>query len=77
MHLCHFYLDGECYFSNWEGNQQESIWEGVDDYDEEIGTLGMLLDLGSGTLSLYQNGLRVGILKDGLAGAYCLIASFI
>jgi len=38
VHLCHFYLDGECYFSNWEGNQQESIWEGVDDYDEEIGT---------------------------------------
>jgi len=39
--------------------------------------MGMLLDLGSGTLSLYQNGLRVGILKDGLAGAYCWIASLI
>ena len=34
----------------------------------------MLLDLGEGTLSVYQNGRRVGTLKDGLAGEYCWIA---
>ena len=36
----------------------------------------MLLDLGEGTLSVYQNGRRVGTLKDGLAGEYCWIAGF-
>ena len=36
----------------------------------------MLLDLDEGTLSVYQNGRRVGTLKDGLAGEYCWIAGF-
>ena len=38
--------------------------------------LGMLLDLDEGTLSVYQNGRRVGTLKDGLAGEYCWCAGF-
>jgi len=38
--------------------------------------LGMLLDLDSGTLSLYQNGRKLGTLKDGLVGEYCWIAGF-
>jgi len=36
----------------------------------------MLLDLDSGTLSVYQDGLRLGTLKDGLAGEYCWTAGF-
>ncbi|EJK69480.1 hypothetical protein THAOC_09257, partial [Thalassiosira oceanica] len=38
---------------------------------------GMLLDLGNGTLSVYQNGQRLGTLKDGLAGEYCWTCSII
>ncbi|EJK57195.1 hypothetical protein THAOC_22789, partial [Thalassiosira oceanica] len=75
VHFCHFYYGtGDCYYSDWEGYPHISIWEGVDEYDEEIDTLGMLLDLDSGTLSLYRNGRKVGTLKDGLAGVYCWIA---
>ncbi|EJK45909.1 hypothetical protein THAOC_35454, partial [Thalassiosira oceanica] len=55
VHCCHFYLNGDCWYSNWEG-EVESFWEGVDNYDKGIHTLGLLLDLDSGTLSLYQNG---------------------
>ncbi|EJK48846.1 hypothetical protein THAOC_32325 [Thalassiosira oceanica] len=81
--FCHFYLsgEGECYYSNfnWEeghGNTK-SIWEGVDDYDCRNEKLGLLLDLDIGTLSVYQNGQKLGTLKDGLAGVYCWIAGFI
>ncbi|EJK70067.1 hypothetical protein THAOC_08609, partial [Thalassiosira oceanica] len=77
VHCCHFYLNGDCWYSNWEG-EGESIWEGVDNYDKGIhNTLGLLLDLDSGTLSLYQNGQKLGTLKDRLAGVYCWIASFV
>ncbi|EJK71716.1 hypothetical protein THAOC_06816, partial [Thalassiosira oceanica] len=77
VHFCHFHHTGECYYSNWEGVQdQRSYWEGIDNYDANIGMLGMLLDLDSGTLSVYQHGQRVGILKDGLAGVYCWITCF-
>ena len=41
-----------------------------------IETLGMLIDLDSGTLSVYQNGRSLGTLKDGLAGVYWWIACF-
>jgi len=71
---CCFYVYGQCYCSNWEGtDSQRCHWEGIDDYDRRIKTLGMLLDLDIGTLSLYQNGRRLGTLKDGLAGVYCWI----
>ena len=36
--------------------------------------LGMLLDLDSGTLSVYQNRQRFGIVTYGLAGEYCWLA---
>lgn len=58
---------------NWEGDLQKSILEGVDNYDKAIGTLGMLLDLDSGTLSVYQNGRRVGTLKNGQASIVGLL----
>ncbi|KAL7540940.1 hypothetical protein ACHAXR_010489 [Thalassiosira sp. AJA248-18] len=42
-------------------------WEG----SREHVTLGMLLDLDAGTLSVYSNGRNLGVLKDGLTGEYC------
>ncbi|EJK53384.1 hypothetical protein THAOC_27196 [Thalassiosira oceanica] len=78
VHFCYFCRNtGQCYYSNWEGYPQISFWEGVDEYDMRIHKLGLLLDLDSGTLSVYQNGQKVGTLKDGLAGVYCWIASFV
>ncbi|EJK54202.1 hypothetical protein THAOC_26230, partial [Thalassiosira oceanica] len=77
VHFCRIFLSGYCWYSNLEGvRNQRSDWDGFDNFDEDIDTLGMLLDLDSGTLSVYQNGKRVGILKDGLAGVYCWFTSF-
>ena len=80
--FCRFSLceEGECYYSNWgvppESESTWEDWEGVDNYDGRIGELGMLLDLDSGTLSVYQDGRRLGTLNDGLAGVYCWFACF-
>ena len=69
--------DGFYYWYDWTGGYEKAVnWEGRGDYDGECNTLGMLLDLGEGTLSVYQNGRRLGTLKDGLAGEYCWIAGF-
>ena len=35
--------------------------------------IGMLLDLNEGTLSVYKNGRRLGLMKRGLAGRYCWV----
>ncbi|EJK71375.1 hypothetical protein THAOC_07195 [Thalassiosira oceanica] len=78
VHFCQFYHNGQfagqCWYSNWEGTDRRSIWEGIDNFDKDNDTLGMLLDLDSGRLSVYRNGQRVGILKNELAGVYCWIA---
>ena len=77
MDFCCFHVDGLCFYTNWEeATNRRCHWEGVDDYDKTIDTLGMLLDLDIGTLSVYQNGRKVGTLKDGLAGVYCWITCF-
>ena len=86
VHFCLFYhyLSGECWYSDWEGvtnrrsshfniSRGDNIGPG-DSWSRRMKTFGMLLDLDSGTLSVYQNGQRVGTLKDGLAGVYCWTA---
>ena len=37
--------------------------------------IGMLLDLDEGTLSVYKNGRKLGVMKRGLAGQYCWVVS--
>ena len=48
-------------YSRWQGH------EGL----EESGTIGLLLDLNEGNLSVFKNGRRLGVMKDGLNGEYC------
>ena len=66
-------INGTCCCYNWDGRAKNTHWEGRDDYDRNGDALGMLLDLEKGTLSLYQNGRKLGTLNDGLAGEYCWI----
>ena len=40
-------------------------------------TIGMLLDLDEGTLSVYKNGRKLGVMKRGLAGHYCWVISLL
>ena len=37
----------------------------------EDGDIGLLLDLYEGTLSVFKDGRRCGIMKSGLSGEYC------
>ena len=66
---------------NWDGiesgwqscNRTESGWQGITSGLE----IGMLLDLDEGTISIYKNGLKLGVMKRGLAGPYCWAVSMI
>mmetsp|Transcript_1606 Transcript_1606/g.2207 ORF Transcript_1606/g.2207 Transcript_1606/m.2207 type:complete len:376 (-) Transcript_1606:135-1262(-) len=69
-------IDGLCTWESWciwdrqYGSMEDLEWDGM----ESIGdgdTLGMLLDLEAGELTLYKNGRRLGVMKDGLDGEYC------
>jgi len=70
--------DGDSYSSNWLVDNSylfsDETWEGSESIslgDE----LGMLLDLDEGTLSVYKNGRKLGVMKRGLAGPYCWVVS--
>ena len=79
MHYCRFDIKhGLFLWSAWECGSSNDFrivyWEGQDHYDRDCMELGMLLDLDSGTLSVYQNCQRFGTVTDGLAGEYCWLA---
>jgi len=52
-------------FDDWVGSESLSFGDQV----------GMLLDLDEGTLTVYKNGRRLGVMMRGLAGPYCWVAS--
>ena len=72
VHVCDcniFY--GKMSWTNWDSEKQLAVdWEGME-YCEEGDTLGMLLNLNDGTLTVYKNNRRLGVMKDGLSGSYC------
>ena len=77
INCCLYYTNtGFSYSSNW-GESDPNIaemwsgWEPTASGDE----LGMLLDLDEGTLSVYKNGRKLGVMKRGLAGPYCWVVS--
>ena len=79
VHACDYYCeDGEKRWNNWRGADQGwalwEQWEGMEGCGAGD-TLGMLLNLDEGTLSVYKNNRRLGVMKDGLSGAYCWYAS--
>lgn len=49
----------------WEG--MEPAWEGD--------TIGLLLDLDNGTLTVFRNGEQMGVMATGLSGDYCWAVS--
>ena len=69
-----FHNNGRCFWSDWLNSNEINDW-GCSEVFENSDEIGMLLDLNVGTLSVYKNGRRLGILKDGLAGDYCWTAT--
>ncbi|EJK47260.1 hypothetical protein THAOC_34030 [Thalassiosira oceanica] len=47
-----------------------SDWQGRESLPGS-GTIGLLLDLDKGTLFVFKNGRRLGVMKEGLGGEYC------
>ena len=72
VNCCMYYsYSGHCCSSAWEGHYRGSVsWEGMERTSFHC-KIGMLLDLDEGTLSVYKNERRLGVMKRGLAGHYC------
>ena len=71
--------NGKCCSANWndEDKGEDDDWNG----DDWVGmepvrivdglAVGLLLDLDAGTLSVFKDGRKLGVMKEGLTGAYC------
>jgi hypothetical protein len=64
-HCLHYTPSGGCCpgYQDWEGMQR--AWE----WGERIGLLP--LDLDQGTMTVYKNDERLGVMATGLSGEYC------
>jgi len=75
VQCCMYYaFSGDSQSSDWRGSIDSETWDGMEgiSFGDE---LGMLLNLDEGSLSVYKNGRKLGIMKMGLAGPYCWVVS--
>ena len=75
VHVCQYNTNsGFMEWANWVEERSLSCrWEGMErcmDGD----TVGMPLNLDEGTLTVYKNNSRLGVMKNGLSGPYCWYA---
>ena len=81
LHCCSYHsCHGRCYHASWCDDDQDygDEWEGMESLEEtgqpgdmDTYKVGLLLDLNSGTLSVFKDGRLLGVMKEGLTGAYC------
>ncbi|EJK77542.1 hypothetical protein THAOC_00619, partial [Thalassiosira oceanica] len=64
--------NGEMRWTNWNEDDEGGFvdWEGMED-SETGDTIGMLLNLDEGTLTVFKNNRHLGVMKVGLSGSYC------
>ncbi|EJK46564.1 hypothetical protein THAOC_34762, partial [Thalassiosira oceanica] len=66
VHCCSYYCNsGRCYWTDWNTEDNYSGWQGQEGF-RGSGTIGLLLDLDEGTLSVFKDGRRLGVMKEGL-----------
>ena len=72
IHACDYCTsDGLVSWTDWDSDAvQDQDWEGSG-ICEPGETVGMLLNLDEGTLAVYINNRRLGVLKHGLSGVFC------
>ena len=74
VHACEYGCgDGVMSCTDWENRANDEFvdeWDGMGDC-KTGDTVGMLLNLDEGTLTVYKNNRRLGVIKDGLSGSYC------
>ncbi|EJK66917.1 hypothetical protein THAOC_12112 [Thalassiosira oceanica] len=68
--------DGTMNFTDWVevDDQVNYQWEGMESC-RSGDTVSMLLNLDEGTLTVYKNSRRLGVMMDGLSGPYCWYVS--
>jgi hypothetical protein len=66
-------VDGHCFYFTGSGLRYPGGhgWEGMQPADEEGDRIGMLLDLDQGSMTVYKNDERLGVMATGLSGEYC------
>ena len=70
---CMYCSLGYCHSHDWRVcNTDRKAWHGMESLSGSF-KVGMLLDLDEGTLSVYNNGTKLGVMKRGLAGQYCWV----
>ena len=70
IHCCTYYCNtGDCCWTDWDNESRSFAWRGSEGL-RESGTIGLLLDLDEGTLSVFKNGRFLGVMKEGLDGEY-------
>ncbi|EJK71805.1 hypothetical protein THAOC_06716 [Thalassiosira oceanica] len=79
IHCCSYdcYHNGRCIGTDWDTSVPDSEnaeWHGREGWDGS-GTIGLLLDLDEGALSVFKNHRRLGVMRDGLSGEYCWFVS--
>jgi protein-tyrosine phosphatase len=67
-------VDGHCFFATSGGKcyPGESAWEGMQSAQQPGDRIGLLLDLDAGSMAVYKNGARIGMMPQrvGMGGEY-------
>ena len=66
-------VDSHCFYYTVDGYRCPSFrdWEGIQDAREEGDRIGMLLDLDQGSMTVYKNDERLGVMATDLSAAHC------
>ena len=72
VHACEYLSqNGKMYWTNWGDEDNWGLdWEGRESC-RTGDTVGLLLNLDKGTLTVYKNNRRLGLMKNDLNGSYC------
>jgi hypothetical protein len=65
-------VDGHCFYDTYDGSRCPGYhsWEGMQGVLKRGDRIGMLLDLDQGTMTVYKNDERLGVMATGLSGEY-------
>jgi hypothetical protein len=70
--------DGHCFYATRDGHRYpgNSEWEGMQPAQEQGDRIGMLLDPDQGSMSIWKNGEKMGVMQaEGLRGPLCWAVS--
>jgi hypothetical protein len=70
-------VDGHCLYYTYNGacGLGDRSWEGRQSAQKEGDRIGMLLDLDQGSMTVYKNDERLGVMATDLSGEYCWAVS--